>query len=167
MDRTAATVPGFADALREEAEHLAFCREMRSDLKRLRKSMGVTQRELAARMEMSQSAVSRIENAGGDLGLTTLRRYAGALGMQPVMCFTLSSQSCSRPEAIEPIMHAMENLARIRDAEAREMLTGARAGRIAASLRPPKDQTKRLKCRIAHQASPWLSIRLPTVYSDT
>ena len=124
--RTAATVPEFADALAEEEEHLTFCREMRSDLKRLRESMGITQSELAAKMEMSQSAVSRIENGGGDVGLITLRRYAAALGMQPVVSFTLSSQSYSRPEAIEPIVKALQNFARVRDAEAGEMRTGVR-----------------------------------------
>ena len=42
--------------------------------------LGLSQTELAARMKTSQSAVARIEAGEGDIRLSTLERYAAALG---------------------------------------------------------------------------------------
>jgi transcriptional regulator with XRE-family HTH domain len=42
--------------------------------------LGLSQTEVAARMMTSQSAVARIEAAEGDIRLSTLERYAAALG---------------------------------------------------------------------------------------
>ena len=41
---------------------------------------GLTQEELAARLETKKSAISRIKNHAGDIRLSTLERYAKALG---------------------------------------------------------------------------------------
>ena len=45
-----------------------------------RRTSGVSQTEVAARMGTSQSAVARLEAGHGDLRLSTLERYARALG---------------------------------------------------------------------------------------
>jgi transcriptional regulator with XRE-family HTH domain len=45
-----------------------------------RREAGLTQTELAARMGTSQSAVARLENGDLDARLSTLERYAAALG---------------------------------------------------------------------------------------
>ena len=45
-----------------------------------RREAGLSQTEIAARMHTSQSAVARLEAGGGDVRLSTLQRYADALG---------------------------------------------------------------------------------------
>lgn len=45
-----------------------------------RLGMGLSQTEVAARMGTSQSAVARVESGQGDVRLSTLERYAAALG---------------------------------------------------------------------------------------
>jgi transcriptional regulator with XRE-family HTH domain len=45
-----------------------------------RLKLGLTQTEVAARMGTSQSAVARIESGDADVRLSTLERYAAALG---------------------------------------------------------------------------------------
>ncbi|MBW3606348.1 MAG: helix-turn-helix transcriptional regulator [Actinobacteria bacterium] len=45
-----------------------------------RRRQGLSQTEIAARMRTSQSAVARLESGGGDVRLSTLQRYAAALG---------------------------------------------------------------------------------------
>ncbi len=48
-------------------------------LAELRKAMGMTQVELAAKLEVAQGNVSKVEHAA-DMYLTTLRKYVEALG---------------------------------------------------------------------------------------
>lgn len=50
------------------------------DLVRERQRLGLSQTEVAARMATSQSAVARLERGAGDLRLSTLQRYAAAVG---------------------------------------------------------------------------------------
>ncbi|HEX3946864.1 MAG TPA: helix-turn-helix transcriptional regulator [Acidimicrobiales bacterium] len=45
-----------------------------------RRSLGLSQTEVAARMGTSQSAVARLETGVGDVRLSTLQRYAAAVG---------------------------------------------------------------------------------------
>jgi ribosome-binding protein aMBF1 (putative translation factor) len=45
-----------------------------------RQALGLSQTEVAARMGTSQSAVARLESGAGDVRLTTLERYAAAVG---------------------------------------------------------------------------------------
>jgi transcriptional regulator with XRE-family HTH domain len=45
-----------------------------------RREAGLSQTEVAARMHTSQSAVARLEAGGADVRLSTLQRYADALG---------------------------------------------------------------------------------------
>jgi transcriptional regulator with XRE-family HTH domain len=86
-DRLAQKSPGFKAAvdLEEEAEN--FCQEIRKDLRQQRKLKGFDQRAMGKRLDMSQSAVSKIETAEGDMGVKTLFRYAQALGLHPVCVF--------------------------------------------------------------------------------
>jgi transcriptional regulator with XRE-family HTH domain len=51
-------------------------------LRQAREEAGLTQEELAARLKTKKSAISRIENHAGDIRLSTLERYAKALGRQ-------------------------------------------------------------------------------------
>jgi HTH-type transcriptional regulator / antitoxin HipB len=51
-------------------------------LRQAREEAGLTQEELATRLDTKKSAISRIENHAGDIRLSTLERYAKALGRQ-------------------------------------------------------------------------------------
>lgn len=55
-------------------------RELIDELVRARRASQVSQTEIAARMGTSQSAVARLESGGLDARLSTLERYAAALG---------------------------------------------------------------------------------------
>jgi transcriptional regulator with XRE-family HTH domain len=65
--------PGF----REIAESR---RRLLAELVSQRRSLGLSQTEVAARMGTSQSAVARLEAVAGDVRLSTLERYAEAVG---------------------------------------------------------------------------------------
>jgi transcriptional regulator with XRE-family HTH domain len=71
--RDATVFPGFAD-LRGDV------RDVVDQLAALRRERGLSQTEIAARMRTSQSAVARLEAGRDDIRLSTLRRYATALG---------------------------------------------------------------------------------------
>jgi transcriptional regulator with XRE-family HTH domain len=65
--------PGFAEM--GEAR-----RRLVDELVARRRAQGLSQTEVAARMGTSQSAVARLEASTGDLKVTTLERYAAAVG---------------------------------------------------------------------------------------
>ena len=49
-------------------------------LKQAREETGLTQEELASRLNTKKSAISRIENHAEDIKLSTLEKFANALG---------------------------------------------------------------------------------------
>jgi HTH-type transcriptional regulator/antitoxin HipB len=49
-------------------------------LRQAREEAGLTQEEVARRLRTKKSAISRIENHANDVRLSTLRRYADAVG---------------------------------------------------------------------------------------
>jgi predicted transcriptional regulator len=51
-----------------------------TEMARKRRELGLSQTEVAARMGTSQSAVARLESGDADVRLSTLERYAAALG---------------------------------------------------------------------------------------
>jgi HTH-type transcriptional regulator / antitoxin HipB len=51
-------------------------------LRRAREAAGVTQETVAQKLRTKKSAISRIENHAGDIRLSTLEKYANALGMR-------------------------------------------------------------------------------------
>jgi transcriptional regulator with XRE-family HTH domain len=65
--------PGFA-------EMAAGRRRLVDELVVRRRASGLSQTEVAARMGTSQSAVARLEASVGDLRVSTLERYAAAVG---------------------------------------------------------------------------------------
>ncbi len=66
-------LPGFKE-LAERRRALA------EDLVSRRLALGLSQTEVAARMGTSQSAVARVEAGQSDVRLSTLERYAAAVG---------------------------------------------------------------------------------------
>jgi ribosome-binding protein aMBF1 (putative translation factor) len=51
-------------------------------LRQAREEQGVTQEELASKLNTKKSAISRIENHAEDIRLSTLKNYLSALGKQ-------------------------------------------------------------------------------------
>jgi transcriptional regulator with XRE-family HTH domain len=67
--------PGFQDMAERR-------RQLVSQLVARRRELGLSQTDVAAQMGTSQSAVARIESGAPDVRLTTLERYAAAVGRQ-------------------------------------------------------------------------------------
>jgi predicted transcriptional regulator len=73
--------------MRDEGSVFPGFREMGEERRRLlgelvahRQELGLSQTEVAARMGTSQSAVARLEAQAADVRVSTLERYAAALG---------------------------------------------------------------------------------------
>jgi transcriptional regulator with XRE-family HTH domain len=82
-DRLRAEIPEITDALDVEEWAEAYCDAVRDAMRARRRAAGLDQRAVARAMDISQSAVSRLENGRGDLGLKSLYRYARAIGIEP------------------------------------------------------------------------------------
>lgn len=54
--------------------------ELEMSLREIRKMSGTLQEELASTLEITQGAISRLENGAADAKLATLRRYLSAIG---------------------------------------------------------------------------------------
>jgi transcriptional regulator with XRE-family HTH domain len=67
--------PGF-DRLGEQR------RDLVAELVAVRRGLGLSQTELAALMGTSQSTVARLESGKDDVLLSSLQRYAGAVGRE-------------------------------------------------------------------------------------
>jgi predicted transcriptional regulator len=67
--------PGFADMAQSPEELI-------ESLVERRRALGLSQTQVAAAMGTSQSAVARLERGDADVRLSTLDRYAAALGQQ-------------------------------------------------------------------------------------
>ena len=73
-------LPGFREmALRRMS---AERRRLVGDLTEQRRLAGLSQTEVAARMGTSQSAVARLETGDADVRVSTLERYAAAIGSE-------------------------------------------------------------------------------------
>lgn len=70
-------LPGFREMAVEIERHR---RAVVDPLVARRVAAGISQTQVAARMGTSQSAVARLEAGGVDVRLSTLERYAAALG---------------------------------------------------------------------------------------
>lgn len=57
-------------------------RQLVTSLVTRRLALGLSQTQVAARMGTSQPAVARLESGAADVRLTTLERYAAAVGRQ-------------------------------------------------------------------------------------
>ena len=86
--RLAEASPDFAAASAEEAWIDQFCAYVRRQLQEHRERQGLLQGDVAQRLGLTQSAISKIESGRGDLGLRTVARYARALGLRPNLTFS-------------------------------------------------------------------------------
>jgi HTH-type transcriptional regulator/antitoxin HipB len=74
----AARDPEFAEGL--EPGYAEF--KVGALLREAREQAGLTQEEVAERLETKKSAISRIENSAGSIRLSTLERFARAIGWE-------------------------------------------------------------------------------------
>lgn len=65
-----------------------------------RAQLGLTQQELAERMDTTKSVISRIESGQHRSGTDTLRRLAEALDGHAVIGFEFDSENAPRPELV-------------------------------------------------------------------
>jgi len=93
-----------------------------------RKAQGITQQMIADHMEIRQSVVSQFENAGDDVFLSTLQRYARAVGARLRLRFELPAD------------------------QAWSSLAGRRSYRAPTSSRPEGGATT-----VSAPDSPWLA----------
>ena len=110
--RLAKENPAFADASAQEMRIDAFCAAVRQMLQNNRKEQSLQQEEIAERMDLTQSAVSKIENGHGDIGLRTLHRYASALGLRPVLSFVPDRKTPAETKAAAVTSAARRQAAR-------------------------------------------------------
>ena len=76
IEKRVKTDPDFAEGL--EVGYADF--KIGVLLRQAREAAGLTQEEVARRLKTKKSAISRIENHADDVRLSTLRRYAAAVG---------------------------------------------------------------------------------------
>lgn len=72
QDAAGSVFPGFSEMAGDPVELI-------DRLSELRRSRGLSQTEVAARMGTSQSALARLESGQADIRVSTLARYAAAL----------------------------------------------------------------------------------------
>jgi predicted transcriptional regulator len=72
MDDDISPFPGF--------DRIQRRRQLMAELAEKRRELGLSQTEVAARMGTSQSTVARLEAGGGDIRLSSVERYAEAIG---------------------------------------------------------------------------------------
>ena len=78
VQNRAARDPEFAEGLESGYSEL----KVGALLRQAREKAGLTQEEVAKRLETKKSAISRIENNVGSIRISTLERYARAIGWQ-------------------------------------------------------------------------------------
>lgn len=77
-------------------------RQILQELVKRRKRQRISQTEVATRMGTSQSAIARIETAGMDIRMSTLERYAAAIGHQVNFKLTRLPQATAPKAPDEP-----------------------------------------------------------------
>jgi len=91
-------MPGFREmALRRMSDER---RQLVADLTEQRRWAGLSQTQVAARMGTSQSAVARLESGDADVRVSTLERYAAAIGSQ--LAWEARTQPGTAPEPTGP-----------------------------------------------------------------
>jgi transcriptional regulator with XRE-family HTH domain len=92
--------PDYSNAVSLENDAEGFCRDVRLRLREHRKARGLDQTAVGKLLDMTQSAVSKIESSEGDLGMKSVFRYAHALGLVPVCVFLPDSSRLFPKEAV-------------------------------------------------------------------
>lgn len=88
------THPGFAAAFEDAHQRSALLRVLVD----YRRECGVSQTEVARAMETTQSAISELEGGGRDFFLSTVQRYARAMGLK--IDVTIQSPAIIQPDSM-------------------------------------------------------------------
>jgi transcriptional regulator with XRE-family HTH domain len=72
-------------------------RQVTGQLAELRRSLGVTQEELAERLDVPVQHVSRIESGAQNITLATLERFSIALGVRVTVAFEATRVGPRKP----------------------------------------------------------------------
>ena len=131
-------VPSFKAALDEEESYKAACKEVRNELRLLRKALHIKQDEIAEFLGVTQPNVSHFEKGEGDIGFLSIFRYAAALGMRPEITFVPKSSAYGMPATIGAVTRAMEGLSSYRMNKAVESFVSS----TLESTAIPKDKQK-------------------------
>jgi transcriptional regulator with XRE-family HTH domain len=131
-NRLADESPAFKAAINAEAEAESFCREIRDDLRRQREAQKIEQGVLGKRLDMGQSAVSKIETGEGDIGVKTIFRHARALGLRPV-CFFVPTIAIGKASGTTDVAQIQE-IAERQTVAAVEAIQKAEVGLIRKSV---------------------------------
>jgi predicted transcriptional regulator len=89
MDDDLPVFPGFRELARRR-------REMLAELVEQRRAAGLSQAEVAGRMGTSQPAVARLEAGEVDVRMSTVERYAAAIGRRLELRFPQSENEPGR-----------------------------------------------------------------------
>lgn len=95
-------------AQEDAAEHMDTVEQ----LVNARLAVGLTQQDVARRMETTQSVVSNFERLGGDPKLSTLLRYARAVGARARICVLDDEVGAAPGNSIKPRTSAVEHAGR-------------------------------------------------------
>jgi transcriptional regulator with XRE-family HTH domain len=123
--------PEFAAAEVFERDIERECLELRARLKAARRALGIDQAVVAARMQVGQPMISRIENGTGDIGIKTLYRYASALGLQ--LCVGVREDAVSKAAVSYAATASAVEEALVTVDKARELLVAASEQLISAA----------------------------------
>jgi ribosome-binding protein aMBF1 (putative translation factor) len=88
IEKRKKTDPDFAKDYELEYENF----KVRFILRQARKDKGLTQEELAGKLKTKKSVISRIENYSRDIRLSTLDKYAKAVGRKIFIVFKKESR---------------------------------------------------------------------------
>lgn len=133
--------PGFSDGVEAEHALYSFVASVRARLRVLRRDAGVSQLEIARRLGMGQSAVSRLERGRGDIGVLTVARYAAALGLSPQQPFVV--EHSGDEEILQKLLTVLETTQDSaghghQSLVARRRLRAARTKRVKNKIRKNK-----------------------------
>jgi HTH-type transcriptional regulator/antitoxin HipB len=87
------TNPAFRAAEVSQRGVEAFCAYVRDQLRRRRNALGLGQSQVGEKLNVSQSAISKMELGQGDLSLETLYEYAEVLGLRPAVIFIQTAEA--------------------------------------------------------------------------
>lgn len=96
MDKSTVEIAGYdpnAPAARAAGEDFDDYANLITAIYRTRKSLGITQKQVAVAMGTKQSSVSDIERVGGNPTIRTLQKYARSVGMRLRFVATVPARS--------------------------------------------------------------------------
>ena len=97
-------------ALQSTHEQAPLAFDLGVQVKELRRSIGISQRELAERMGTTQSVIARLEAGGSRPSLTTLQRVGEAVGRQVEVRFRAVQRKSNRSESSLDLAQLATNL---------------------------------------------------------